>query len=77
MATTKIKEIKYKGYLIRIRELLEEIERASVNSSPTTTSILAFPREHLSIRKPEGDFFTAKEIISLLKRGIDRYESKK
>ncbi len=77
MATANsIKELEYMGYLIRIRELIEEIERTSANSSPSSIAILSFPREHLSIQKPDGDFLTAREIISLLKKGIDKHESK-
>lgn len=71
MASTGIKEIKYKGYLIRIRELVEEIKRTSI------VGTLSFPREHISIQKPDGDFLTAKEIINLLKKGIDGRESKR
>lgn len=73
MASNKIIESKHRGYVIRIRELVEHIREIESRSSSYSNTIQVFPREHLSIQKPDGGFLKDKEISRLIKKGIDSF----
>ena len=67
---------KYEGYTIRIRELIEEIEEEE-QEWDGGKAILSFPRQHLSIQKPDGGFFKDKEIVKLIAKAISKDEKLK
>lgn len=59
-----------------IRELIDKIKETENNSTRYGRSILAFPREHLSIKDPDGKYLTDKEILKIIKKGVDRVYKK-
>ncbi len=71
MASNKIIEVKHKGYCIMIRELVDEIQEAEHEMDNGCLTTLAFPREHLSIHATDNKFLKEKQIIKLIKKGID------